>query len=155
MRRFIWTHRRTGHVSDPVNIEFNANIRDVITAFRTIGWRCMNTRFAGDLYLKDGRVQELQITNGPWWRKRHHIRLWSKSIELIIGSAHYERFSLIGHKVLSFDKAIEEITSQFERLGNWIINDHILDPADIPVSLAHFNKIITLSKISVNRIFHN
>lgn len=127
---YTWTHGRGGRFSDPINIEFRADLTEVQNAFRTIGWHVINIPKIHDQRLIDGRVQKLQMADKPawqWWRTRYHLRLWENMGRQITSSAHLEQYSFPGHEVLAFDDAVQEVIRGFKNLGGWQIDQNSPD----------------------------
>ena len=59
---YTWTHGRGGRFSDPINIEFRADLSQVQNAFGTISWHIINVPMIHDQRLIDGKVGDTPQT---------------------------------------------------------------------------------------------
>lgn len=148
--KFTWTHGRGRRFSDPINVEFDADLNDVEKAFSAIPWHVIRVPIIHDQRLIDGRVQKLHMASEPdwrFWRTRYHIRLWENKGGPITGSVHLERFTFPNHEVLSFDAAEQEVVDEFRKLGNWQKNRNSPDLRNRTDRPANDGSLTIISKV--------
>ena len=130
-----WAHKkRYCRFEDPINLVIQgAALRDVLDRLDAEGWSDPKILFwttADDLFLRqDGRCDHAQNAHrilGGRIVRRYHVRLWLVD-DSIIGGAHYEELSGIGHRVHSFDDGKYKVEEAFRRDTSWTVESNARD----------------------------
>ncbi len=137
-----WTHHKAGRFIDPMNLRFQGSAVDADLVAKdldsvrrggTLPWDEWHDPVAAEFatvqyVLRAGNSirDDRQRVAGFVLGRRFHIRLWDDPQGGAQGSAHYEKWAIWTHKVLSFEQAEQEVVAGLQSVG-WAASDSSRD----------------------------
>lgn len=138
MTTYTWTHNKGARCrfSDPIDIVFrnvsslsvleNAWV-NTLNPLNNQRWQKSNET---QQYLQGCTdANEISIVCGSRFTRRYHVRLWDKTTfdTTVVGAAHYEKWAVTTHHVLSFEDAENAVCRTFSGLANWQVRQDTQD----------------------------